>query len=275
MKKLNDLSELQIINMYQKNNDQKLLNYIDERIEKLHKSKQNPNKFNNEQLVLLIKKYNDDIYWTELYKKTKNSIHYCIYKYASDFYKKDYTGSSEDKENSEIFSVMRMGWYKAVNTYNIAKGKEGFVAYATTIMFQYYVRYTQRNNNKRLGKSVYYINVESVYAKNDTEQNTDKNKMIDSVYEDKRKNSIEVIEAKIYLKDKLKLLKEYDPVTYEIVMLYYYERLTQVGIAEKLSTKDKKRTKTWVGRQLKKGRNFLMARIPEEEYKSIIKDLDK
>ena len=90
MRELDNLTELQIVKLYNKTNNQRYLDAIDNRIRYIHNSGMDPNKLSNEQLVLLCQKYDEDKYWTALYNKTKNSIHFCINKYANDFYKDEY-----------------------------------------------------------------------------------------------------------------------------------------------------------------------------------------
>lgn len=274
MDNLKNLTELQIIKMYQKDGDQKLLDYIDNRIKDLHDNNTNPDILTNEQLVLLIQKYDSSIYWSTLYQKTKNSIHYCIRKYAASFYKSEYT-NSDDKESTDLFATIRLGWYKAVRTYDITRGGAGFVAYASTIMFQHYIRLTRQQNDKHIGLSVNALYVESVHSTStEATGNTTKSKMVENVYTDDSVQDTLVYEAKEYMKEKLEELKEFDPITYEVVMLKFYGQLSQVEIVNKLSTPEKKRNKTWVSRQIKKGKQFLKEIITDEDYLNILKDLN-
>lgn len=271
MEELNSLTELQIVKLYNKTNDSHYLDVIDQRIEKIHDSHIEPDTLSNEQLVLLCQRYNEDIYWTALYNKTKNSIHFCINKYANDFYKTEYV-NSEDKENTDLFSVIRLGWYKAVNTYNIVKGNAGFVAYASTLMYQHYIKLTRQVNQKHNGLSVNSMYIESVHSKsaNNGVSTAAQVKMIDAINTDYDEKDIAIFEAKDFVKQKLELLKEYDKTMYDIIVLHYFKGITQVQIA-----KIYKRNKTWVSRQLRRARQFMRSRITDDDYLKIIKELDK
>lgn len=271
MKELNSLTELQIVKLYNKTNDQCYLDAIDERITNIHDSQIEPDFLTNEQLVLLCQKYNEDKYWTALYNKTKNSIHFCINKYANDFYKAEYA-NSVDKENTELFARIRLGWLKAVNTYSIIKGNAGFIAYASTLMYQHYVKLTRQINQKHNGLSVNAMYIESAHSNsiNQMTSSASKNKVTDAVCQDYEEKDIVLFEAKEFVKQKLQLLKEYDELAYDIVMMHYFKDLTQVEIAKKY-----KRNKTWVSRQLKRAKQFMRSRITNDDYLKIIKELNK
>ena len=271
MKELDNLTELQIVKLYNKTNNQKYLDEIDNRIRYIHNSGMDPDKLSNEQLVLLCQKYNEDIYWNALYNKTKNSIHVCINKYANSFYKAEYN-ASEDKESTDLFSDIRLGWYKAVNTYNILKGNAGFVAYASTLMYQHYIKLTRKVNQKHNGLSVNAMYIESVHSTsvNEGQSNTSKSKIVDAISIDSSKNDISIYETKDFIRSKLNDLKEYDETVYNITMLHYFKGVTQVEI-----TKMYERNKTWVSRQLKKARQFLKSRISDKLYLEIIKELEE
>ena len=269
MEKLQQLSELQLAKLYNKTNDEEYIKRIDERITELHESNVDPNTLSNEQLVLLCQKYNDNIYWDALYNKTKNSIHFCIHKYANEFYKSEYT-FSDDKESTDLFSNIRMGWFKAVETYNIVKGNAGFIAYASTLMYQHYVKLTRQVNQNHTGLSVNTIYVENVHTKRlgDAENVTFKSKMIDNVYTDETREDTRIYEAKEYVSQLLNDLKEHDEVMYRIIKLHYFDDLSQVQIAEIYG-----RNKTWVSRQIRKAKRYLRDSITDDEYLQILNDL--
>ena len=271
MEKLKNLTELQIMKMYNETNDVKYLNFVNDRIDKLHEDKIDPNTLSNEQLTLLCQKYGDDIYWTALYNKTKNSIHYCIHKYANDFYKAEYI-IAENKEDTDLFSTIRLGWFRAVNTYNITKGNAGFVAYASTLMYQHYIKLTNKVNQKHNGLSVNSVFIESVQctSMNNELNTTTRNKIIDNIYADGNTSDMDDFEAKEFMQQKLLLLKQYNKIIYEVIVMHYFKGKTQVQIANHFN-----RNKTWVARQLRRGRQYLRSRIPSEEYLQVMKDLDK
>ena len=271
MEKLNSLTELQIVKLYNKTNDSKYLDFVDNRIKQLHENNVDPNKLSNEQLTLLCQKYGNDIYWNTLYDKTKNSIHYCIHKYANEFYKLEYS-MSDNKEDTDLFALIRLGWFKAVNTYNIVKGNAGFVAYASTLMYQHYIKLTRQINQKHNGISVNTIYIESVHSNsvNEAANATTKSKMIDAVYTDNDTDDMASYEAQEYMQQKLKLLKKYDNTIYEVVIMHYFKNMTQSQIAMAFN-----RNKTWVARQLKRGKQFLRSRITDDEYLQVMRDLNK
>lgn len=162
-------------------------------------------------------------------------------------------------------------------TYKIEKGNAGFVAYASTIMYQHYVRLTRKQDKNHIGRSVTTVSIEDVHSNTTNEVSISaisKIKMRDNVYAD-NSSDISKYESREYIKEKLELLKSYDPIVYEVIVLRFYGQLSQLEIVAKMSTPEKKRNKTWVSRQIKKGKKFLKGEIPEEEYKNIIKDLNK
>lgn len=271
MEKLNGLTELQIMKMYDETNDEKYLNFVNTRIDKLHEDSVDPKSMSNEQLALLCQKYGDDIYWEALYNKTKNSIHYCIHKYANDFHKAEYMASS-NREDTDLFSNIRLGWYKAVNTYNIVKGRAGFVAYATILMYQHYIKLTRQINPDHVGSSVTAIFIESVCSStvNDEVNSTTKSKMVDNIYADNNTNDMDDYEAREFVKQKLALLKRHDEAMHDVLVMHYFRNMTQVQIAQAFN-----RNKTWVARQLRRGRQFLRARIPDDEFLQVMRDLNK
>lgn len=271
MEKLNGLTELQIVKLYTKTNDRKYLDFVDNRIKELHDNNIDPTTLSNEQLTLLCQKYDNDIYWHTLYDKTKNSIHYCIHKYANEFYKAEYS-ISDNKEDTDLFALIRLGWYKAVRTYDITRGGAGFVAYASTIMFQHYIKLTRQINQKHNGLSVNTIYIESVHsnATNETANATTKSKMVDAVYTDNDTDDMASYEAQEYMKQKLQLLKKHDQTIYDVVVMHYFKNMTQSQIAQSFN-----RNKTWVARQLKRGKQFLRSRITDDEYLQVMKDLNK
>ena len=97
-----------------------------------------------------------------------------------------------------------------------------------------------------------------------------KSKVTDAVCQDYEEKDIVLFEAKEFVKQKLQLLKEYDELAYDIVMMHYFKDLTQVEIAKKY-----KRNKTWVSRQLKRAKQFMRSRITNDDYLKIIKELNK
>ena len=270
MRELDNLTELQIAKLYNKTNNQRYLDEIDNRIKYIHNSGMDPNKLSNEQLVLLCQKYDEDIYWNALYNKTKNSIHFCINKYANDFYKAEYNVST-NKEDTDLFAIVRLGWLKAVNTYDIVKGNAGFIAYASTLMYQHYIKLTRQVNQKHNGLSVNAMYIESVHSKeaNDNISSAAQVKIMDAINTD-HETGYALLETKEFVKQKLQLLKEYDELMYDIVILHYFKDKTQVEIA-----KIYERNKTWVSRQLRRAKQFMKSRITDDDYLRLIKELDK
>ena len=180
--------------------------------------------------------------------------------------------ASSNREDTDLFSTIRLGWFKAVNTYNIVKGSAGFVAYATILMYQHYVKLTRQMNQQRNGSSINAIYIESVHSSsvNDETNSTTKSKMIDNIYADTDTNDMDNYEAKEFIKQKLALLKEHDKVMHDVLVMHYFKNMTQVQIAQAFN-----RNKTWVARQLRRGRQFLRARIPDEEFLQVMRDLNK
>lgn len=262
--KLTDLTELQLAKLYRETQDENILNIINERIKDLYENA-DPNNLTNEQIILIIHKYNDDYYWSVLYEKTKNSIHSTIHKYANKYHKKEYIeADNNEREFTDIFSEIRMGWIRAVNTYDlINKATAEFIPYACTLMYQAYIKYTRKFDENHESKSVRAASIEDAYSKtnNDQRNESSSNKMIDNIYIDKNSlREVEQLEIEELLAQKLQLLKEYNEDMYNIIYLNYFKGYSQIQIAKKYGT-----NQVWISRQIQKGKRFLFNSMSKDE----------
>ena len=259
---LNELTELQLAKMYRESQDENVLTIINERIKDLYENA-DPYNLTNEQLVLIIHTYNDDYYWGVLYEKTKNSIHSTIHKYANAYHKREYLeADNNEREFTDLFSEIRMGWIRAVNTYDlINKATAEFIPYACTLMYQAYIKHTKKFDEDHEGKSVRASSTEDAYSTTSNDADTHNAKMIENIYEDKNSlREIEQLEIHELLKQKLDLLKAYDKDMYDILYLNFFGGFSQVQLADKYGT-----NQVWISRQIKKGKRFLYNSMTRDE----------
>ena len=81
----------------------------------------------NEELASLIQKGEGDTdkYWYMLYNQTKECIYNVYHKRVHSYYKNNY--------KEDILSILKIGWTKAVNTFDNTKCK-WFVSWAMLLM---------------------------------------------------------------------------------------------------------------------------------------------
>ena len=99
-------------------------------------------------------------------------------------------------------------------------------------------------------------------------QTSDKalNETIDNILVDKPSEEIyHRFEVKMLIKQKLRLLKKYHPVSYEMIIDSFYKEKTQTQIAEKFNIKQAS-----VSRYIKIGKNFLKDTISEKEKEACL-----
>lgn len=260
--KLNELTELQLAKMYRESQDENFLNIINERIKDLYENA-DPYSLTNEQIILIIHKYNDDYYWGVLYEKTKNSIHSTIHKYANKYHKREYIeAENNEREYTDLFSEIRMGWIRAVNTYDLVnKATAEFIPYACTLMYQAYIKYTKKFDEDHEGKSVRASSTEDAYSTTSNDSDLANAKMIENIYEDKNSlRDIERLEIQELLMQKLELLKAHDEDMYNILYLNYFEGYSQIQIAQKYGT-----NQVWISRQIQKSKKFLFNSMTKDE----------
>ena len=96
----------------------------------------------NEELASLIQKGEGDTdkYWYMLYNQTKECIYNVYHKRVHSYYKNNY--------KEDILSILKIGWTKAVNTFDNTKCK-WFVSWAMLLMEREYINFAKRRTSER------------------------------------------------------------------------------------------------------------------------------
>lgn len=215
----------------------------------------------NEELASLIQKGEGDTdkYWYMLYNQTKECIYNVYHKRVHSYYKNNY--------KEDILSILKIGWTKAVNTFDNTKCK-WFVSWAMLLMEREYINFAKRRTSEREGRS---IRSECLGCFNNSFLNSQTNKRalneaIDNIlideYSEEAYNNLEVKEL---VDQKMKMLKKYHPVSYEMIIDSFYNGRTQTQIAEDFNIKQ-----VSVSRYIKIGKNFLRDVISTNEKEACL-----
>lgn len=226
--------------------------------------------FSIEDLVLIIQdseKHKEDYdefdintAWDLLYEKTKNAIFQVFHKNVDAYYKKTM--------KDDIMAILKTGWVKAVLKYNIDKDKTMtcFVPFAQLVMRQeYIITFKKRHTPYKNGVSVKEVLINNVNAAKAmiTDNNEQKNKssIVEIIEIDEKASSdYETLELKMYVKEKLEILKKYYPSNYNMIIEYYFNEKTQHSIASQYNM-----TQSTISRLLKRGEKFLKMIMDEDE----------
>ena len=204
----------------------------------------------NEELVKCVQLTNEDQYWREIEKRTQKVYSYALREYVHAYYK--------ETMREDILSILKLGWVKAVKTYNEEKATADFIAYCTFIMQQNYIMFARRINEHKVGTSVRDELMSSVTV--DGYDNTDK--MTQGCMENIMKYEVEdfeQIETKDFIRDMLERLKEHDELQYLIIKKHCIEGITQKELGEKLQM-----SQSDISRNIKKELLFLKKEMQYE-----------
>lgn len=204
----------------------------------------------NEELVKCVQLTNEDRYWKEIEKRTQKVYSYALREYVHAYYK--------ETMREDILSILKLGWVKAVKTYNEEKATADFIAYCTFIMQQNYIMFARRINEHKVGTSVRDEVMSSVTV--DGYDNTDK--MTQGCMENIMKYEVEdfeQIETKDFIRDMLERLREHDGLQYIIIKRHCIEGVTQKELGEILEM-----SQSAISRNIKKGLAFLRKEMQSE-----------
>lgn len=204
----------------------------------------------NEELVKCVQLTNEDCYWKEIEKRTQKVYSYALREYVHAYYK--------ETMREDILSILKLGWVKAVKTYNEEKATADFIAYCTFIMQQNYIMFARRINEHKVGTSVRDEVMSSVTV--DGYDNTDK--MTQGCMENIMKYEVEdfeQIETKDFIRDMLERLREHDKLQYIIIKRHCIEGVTQKELGEILEM-----SQSAISRNIKKGLAFLRKEMQSE-----------
>ena len=204
----------------------------------------------NEELAKKIQETDGPEYWQEMERRTKKVYSYALREYVHPYYK--------ETMREDILSILKLGWVKAVKTYNEEKATADFIAYCSFLMQQNYVMFARRINEHKVGTSVRDEVMSSVTV--DGYDNTDK--MTQGCMENIMKYEVqdyEDIETKDFIRDMLERLKEYDLLQYTIIKKHCIDGITQKKLGEQL-----KMSQSAISRNIKKGLAFLKKEMEYE-----------
>lgn len=214
---------------------------------------------NSSKGIINCSKVQVELFWEVLYKKTENSIYDTFHKEVIfDEWKRN------ESIKEEIITILRTGWVKAVYKYDITKDKtkKYFVAFAQYLMHQEYVNcYGKRHTKEKNGVSIKEVFINSVVVYKGDIKDSSRKELIEAIEVDKNGNKdYDNIEVSDMLKQKMDILKKYYPMSYEMIIKYVFEEMSQQEIADEYNIKQ-----SCVSRHIKKGKNFLREIISEDE----------
>lgn len=187
-------------------------------------TKEEIDKYTNEELIEFIHEYNYNMHWELLWIKTKNCI-FRVFNTSVNSYNKD-------KNAEEIFSVLMQAWIHAVNTYDKNKATSEFYKYCIYIIRQQYSRYSSRINAKKTGRSVKHVFLED-YIHERTSNDSNYCGLLDVIEDESSYEDFINMELRIDMYNNLEKLKKTMPDVYNYIIEYFFQHKTYVMIAEK------------------------------------------
>lgn len=204
----------------------------------------------NEELVKRIQETDEPLYWKEMERRTKKVYSFALREYVHPYYK--------ETMREDVLSILKLGWVKAIKTYNEEKATADFIAYCSFLMQQNYVMFARRINEHKVGTSVRDEVMSSVTV--DGYDNTDK--MTQGCMENIMKYEVEDyedIERRDFIRDMLERLQEHDELQYIIIKRHCIDGVTQKKLGEQL-----KMSQSAISRNIKKGLAFLKKEMQYE-----------
>lgn len=214
---------------------------------------------NNEELVVKIQLTNEEKYWARLYEKTEACIFNIYHKKVHKFYK--------ETMKDDIVSLLKIGWTKSVVKYDLSKATGSFVAWASVLIEQEYISFAKKRTKIRDGSSIKSELLESVHSiSNNKNEDKTTNGCIVNILEDRNsQNDFIKLETNNLINQKLLLLKETHPMSYQIIVDNVFLRKTQNEIAIEFGLKQ-----TSVSRYMKLGKKFLKRTITTDEKEACL-----
>ena len=189
-------------------------------------TKEEINKYTNEELIDIIHNSNDYQAWEILWIKTKKCV-FRVYNTTVNSYNKD-------RNSEEVFSVLLYGWIHAVNTYDREKATSEFYKYCIYIIKQKYMRYASRTNAQKEGISVRHLYLEDcVNSNNGSVTDSSYCSFIDVIEDESSLFDLEHVICKIDIENNLQKLKKAMPDVYNYIVDYFFNNYTCLAIAEK------------------------------------------
>lgn len=206
---------------------------------------------NNEQIVKKIQETDDPLYWYELDMRTKKLYSSVMREKVHSYYK--------ENMREDVLSILKIGWVKAVKTYNEEKATAEFIPYCSFIMDQNYRMFARRINKDKIGNSVR----DEILSCVAVDGYTDNDKMSQGCIDIIMKYDCEEytnIESEDYVKDILERLRLHDETQYIIIKKHCVEGMTQKDLGIMLNM-----SQSAISRHIKKGMKFLKKELEFEE----------
>ena len=205
----------------------------------------------NEEIVKLIQKTDDAHYWDELNKRTEELYSAVLRDKVHPYYR--------ENMKDDILSVLKIGWIKAVKSYDEERATAEFIPYCSFLMEQNYKMFARRINENKIGNSVRDEIMSCVTA----DGYSDNEKMSQGCIDIIMKYDCEDydhIESSDFVEDMLERLKIHDRIQYIIIKKHCIEGMTQKDLGIMLNM-----SQSAISRHIKKGMKFLQKEIQFEE----------
>lgn len=187
-------------------------------------TKEEINKYTNEELIDFIHQNNNSECWELLWIKTKN----CVFK----VFNTSVNSYNRDRNAEEVFSVLMQAWIHAVNTYDKEKATSEFYKYAIYIIRQQYSRYASRTNAEKTGKSVKHVYLEDYVQERTVSDKGEGCSLLDAIEDETAFEYFLDAELKIDIKNNLETLKNIMPDAYNYIIEYFFQNKTYLSIAQ-------------------------------------------
>lgn len=205
----------------------------------------------NEEIVKIIQETDDPQYWYELDMRTQELYSSVMREKVHPYYK--------ENMRDDIMSILKIGWVKAVKSYNDKKATAEFIPYCSFLMDQNYRMFARRINEDKIGNSVR----DEILSCVTTDGYSDNEKMAQGCIDIIMKYDCEEydnIESSDYVNDMLERLKLHDEIQYTIIKKHCIEGMTQKDLGIMLNM-----SQSAISRHIKKGMKFLKKELEFEE----------
>lgn len=186
-------------------------------------TKEEINKYTNEELIDFIHEHNQNMHWELLWIKTKN----CVFKVFNTYV----NAYNRDRNSEEIFSVLMQAWTHAVNTYDKEKATSEFYKYAIYIIKQQYCRYASRINEEKTGRSIKHIYLED-YVQERSINGSSACGLLEIIEDESSFLDLENTMLKIDIDNNLEKLKKCMPNEYNYIIEYFFNNKTYLEISQ-------------------------------------------
>lgn len=205
----------------------------------------------NEEIVKLIQETDNAHYWDELNKRTEELYSAVLRDKVHPYYR--------ENMKEDILSVLKIGWIKAVKSYDEKRATAEFIPYCSFLMEQNYKMFARRINENKIGNSVRDEIMSCVTADGYSENEKMSQGCIDIIMKYDCED-YDHIESSDFVKDMLERLKVHDKIQYIIIKKHCIEGMTQKDLGIMLNM-----SQSAISRHIKKGMKFLQKEIQFEE----------